>query len=286
MPLLSFQSCRERITRAESHTKAFAEAWNSFVEEDPYSAVVRMDDDGTGGIWVKPLYEYLPPLFSLELGEALYNLRSALDHAVYAAAIEESGKNPPPHERDLEFPFCETPDKFKKAAWKIEPLTGNRRMVIESVQPYNMVEGLEPHILLYSPHRTLGMLNDWARKDRHRRLHVVASWGSNASPMLKLPEGVSVEWFLLNADGILEHEGEIARFRLDGWKRGMRVEANPNLAIDVVIDEVPPPAADNDTLGNRLLWVAIEVKQIVGAFEESLLAERAGKPWPPPKSTE
>jgi hypothetical protein len=61
----------------------------------------------------------------------------------------------------------------------------------------------------------------------------------------------------------------------------MDIQANPNLAIDVVLDEVPPPAADNDTLGNRLKFMVIEVKQIVDAFEASLLAERAGLPWPP-----
>jgi hypothetical protein len=280
MALLSFQSCRDRIARAEAHSKAVADAWNDFIEEDPYSAVVRVEDNGTGRVFVEPAYNPFPSLFSLELGEFLYNIRAALDHAVYAAAIEESGRDPPPQARNLEFPIYDTPEHFKDNAWKIDPLTGNRRMIIESVQPYKIVQGLDPDLLLLSPHRTFGMLSDWARKDRHRRLHVLGSWASNASPMLRLPDGVTVRWLHVNGDGILENESEIARFRLKGWEAGMDIQANPNLAIDVVLDEVPPPAADNDTLGNRLRFMVIWVKQVVDAFEESILAERTGQPWP------
>jgi hypothetical protein len=284
MPLLEFESCRERIGRAKIHAKAFAQAWNDFVEDEPYSAVVHVDDDGTGGIWAEPVYDALPSVFSLELGEFLYNLRAALDHCVYAAAIVESGQNPPPNERALEFPICDTAEQFESAAWKIEPLSGHRRQIIKDVQPYNAVEGLTSEKLIFSPHRAMAILNDWARKDRHRRLHVMGSWASNVSPMVIIPSGTRIAEMTILGSGILEHQSKVASFRIEGWEPGMKIQANPNLSIDITLDEIPPPAADNDTLGDRLRMMEIWVGQIVGAFEESLIADRAGKPWPPPQA--
>ena len=185
MPLRSFIGCLERVARAQAHAAAFAKAWSDFLDDDPYDTHLEISEDGTGTIAVVPRYEPLPAVFSLELGEILYQLRAALDGAIYACAIEETGQDPPPNSRDLEFPICATAEHFKKVDRKIRPLTGERREIVEACQPYNMVPNLDPEIAFLSPHRTLAILNDWARKDRHRTLHVVASWGSRAQPSLQ-----------------------------------------------------------------------------------------------------
>ena len=69
--------------------------------------------------------------------------------------------------------------------------------------------------------RNLGILNDWARIDRHRRLHVVGSWLSQVAPELKCP----IEAFLVSMK-IFRHDfpadkNEIARFRFKGYSRGI-----------------------------------------------------------------
>ena len=33
----------------------------------------------------------------------------------------------------------------------------------------------------------------------------------------------------------------------------MQVKANPDVDLDIVVNEIPPPCADTDTLGKRLL---------------------------------
>ena len=68
-------------------------------------------------------------------------------------------------------------------------------------------------------------------------------------------------------EGFLEDEREIATFRLNGYELGMSVEGNPDLLLDIAVNEFPPPCADNDTLGNRLRTISIFVKSIVRAFE-------------------
>ena len=273
MPMLAFEGCRERIWRAEVHSKELSKLWNEFVEDDRYSTIVEVEDDGTGGIWVEPEVSPFPAIFSFELGEMLYHLRAVLDSCIYEAAILETGQNPPSDERSLEFPIRNTSEEFKKAAWHIKPLTDKRRRIVESVQPYNAPE-VSPDIAVFSIQRMLGILNDWASKDRHRRLHVIASWASQKNPFLRLPDGVHLSYMLVTGEGFLEHDSQIAAFGLEGWKPGMRIEANANLAIDIALNEPPPPCADSDTLGNRIRMMLASVKTVVNGFETSFESDK------------
>lgn len=243
MPISPFDGCRDRIKRARGHSKTLSDIWESLAEEYLYDSFVDMKSDGTGTISVVPTHHF-PEACAFELGEALYQLRSSLDGAIYAAAIVESGKDPPPDENKLEFPICSKRKEFKSSSWKLGPLSQKCRDFIESVQPYAAPE-LPAELLVRNFNRSLSILNEWGRIDRHRRLHVVASWGSRANPKVFPPEGT-------NGEGFLENNSEIATFALDGFVPGMQVEANPDLAIDIAIDEIPHPCSDNDTLGKRL----------------------------------
>jgi len=49
----------------------------------------------------------------------------------------------------------------------------------------------------------------------------------------------------------------------------MRIEANPDLDLDMGINELPLPCADNDTLGNRLRAMLIATYSVVRSFEDS-----------------
>jgi hypothetical protein len=51
----------------------------------------------------------LPALerWSLVAADCVHNLRCALDHLVYAIAVYESGQDPPPNHRGLQFPIAE-----------------------------------------------------------------------------------------------------------------------------------------------------------------------------------
>jgi len=286
MPLFAFETCRERIRRAKTHAEAFARLWSDLIadESEVYSSVLHIDDDGRGSLWIAPRFEAgLPSQFALELGEFLYQLRGALDACVYAAAISESRQDPPPDAKYLEFPVCDSEADFKKAGWKIRPLTGMRRQIIEDVQPYK-TPTLRPELYVLNFNRTIKILHDWARIDRHRRMHVIGGWASQAAPKLWLPPGVDLEWITVANDGLLEHEGEVASFKLSGYVPGSepKVKANPDVFIDVTVNEAPPPCHDKDTLSNRMRFMPIVVGEIVRAMEQSFIDERkpgvGGKP--------
>lgn len=274
MPLLAFRSAWDRIYRAEGHRDEFWRLWKEFCEDDPYTTSLHIEDDGAGTIHVFHQYDTLPNVFSFELGEMLYHLRAALDSAVYGCAVSKSGQDPPPNYDALEFPVRTDPDKFKSARWHIAPLSDECQRIIESVQPYKIVPDLRSDYLVLSPHRAFGILNDWARIDRHRRLHVVGSWATHRNPQLLLPDGCELENLFVTYDGFLEDDDLLATFKLRGFVRGMDVKANPDLAIDVAVNETPEPCADNDTLDMRLRTMFAYVKEIVRVLEETCERER------------
>jgi hypothetical protein len=87
--------------------------------------------------------------------------------------------------------------------------------------------------------------------------------------MLRFPEGVSLAYMNVTSPALLEKESQIAVFKLDGFKSGMKVQGNPNLQIDIAIDEGPPPCCADDSLGSRTSIMALVVKEIVSEFEKA-----------------
>jgi hypothetical protein len=268
--LESFEGCRQRVERANAHHSTLAQAWNSFIENRAYGFGLDINLDGTGAIWGWPTGS-IPNDFPLIVGEILYQYRSALDGAIYQAAIVESKQDPPPNENDLMFPISSTRKKFENASRYIAPLSEKCRAFIERVQPYNAPQ-VSADLLVFNFNRSLGILNDWARKDRHRRLHVVGSLASRADVMLIIPDTArlaSVEFVIKNE--FLEGKTKIAAFTIEGHTPGMDVHANPNLPIDIALDEIPPKCAPNDTFGNRLEAISRTVKMIIGQIEQIIL---------------
>lgn len=266
MPLLEFEGCRKRISRAKAHREAIRDLWNQrATEEDFYSVGVSVNDDGAGRIWLKPNFRGdFTNIISLELGEMLYQLRAALDSCIYASRIRETGENPPPDENKLEFPICKSRAEYR--SFNRAPLAKERRDIIQSVQPYN-VPNLPPELLVYNFNRALGIMGEWARIDRHRRLHIVGSWASNANPKIICPAGTTLSSMRVTGTGFLDDECEIATFRVAGFRRGMQVKANPDVDMDIAVNEIPPPCSDTDTLGNRLLAMLKATASVIQSIE-------------------
>ena len=270
MPLIEFEGCKQRIRRAKSHREAIAKIWNEHAsEENLYSTSVRVNDDGTGSVSISPVYgRGFTDAVALELGEMLYQLRAALDSCIYGAAIRETGQNPPPNKEKWEFPICKCRRDYK--SFDRAPLANKRRTIIESVQPYHVRKlKLAPEDMVFNFNRALGLLNEWARIDRHRRLHVVGSWASDASPKIRCPEGTSLAYLRVTGTGFFKDENKVATFRLIGYRPGMKVQANPDVVIDIALNEPPPPCADNDTLGNRLKAMLRATIWVVHSIEDS-----------------
>jgi len=87
--------------------------------------------------------------------------------------------------------------------------------------------------------------------------------------LLRVPTGTSVKDLNIRRPFFVTNdEREIATFRVDGWKPTMSVQANPNLSLDIGIDEMPPPCHESDTLDKRLHVMSKDVAAVVCGFAE------------------
>lgn len=257
-----FEVATSRLKRAESHLNLAAQQWNRIPVEDLYLISVKIEPNGHGRVRVAP-NKPLPEETSLLLGEALYQLRSALDACIYQASVYASGKNPPPDENKLEFPICgdrkEFPDLARR---KLFALPQDVQDAIERMQPYN-TPSLLPEDLIRNVNRTLGILNDLARKDRHRKLHVVGSWVTDVQPQFDLPSGVRLTMLRRTMGGFLSGWSELATFKLVGFRRGMNVQVNPFLITEAALDEPPTACCESDTWGQRFAQLTATVEFVI-----------------------
>jgi hypothetical protein len=224
----------------------------------------KIDDDGNGKFFIRTVQrDWLLP-FSLQLGEMLYQLRAGLDSCVYdAAVLEFGGQNPPPDEEQWNFPICATQNKFENAARRMKNLPNRLRGVLEAVQPYTRaigrVEGSE-----WDLGQVLYVLNEWARIDRHRRLHLAGTAISKGSLGFERVAGMSVASCDFQVgEHLLEHDTEIARFKIAGWVRGAKMNVHGQFSFEIVVDEAPKMFKLHDTA----LAMGLSVSGVRESFE-------------------
>ena len=89
-------------------------------------------------------------------------------------------------------------------------------------------------------------------------------------PLFELPEGTRLE--KLEVRPISSSEGPAAGFSLSGWKRGMKLFANPRANIDLWLEGLAAPCHPNDTLPHRLQSITMNVRMIVSFLEKKMVA--------------
>jgi hypothetical protein len=264
-----FTVARLRLERAKAHGKSLADMWNAIPTEDFFRIRSRVEPDGSGKLFltqVKPL----PDEFALVLGEMLYQLRSALDSCIYQGAIYATKTDPPDKESSLEFPLTSDPDEFPKLAKRrLWAFSQDIQDEIERVQPYNTPTTLPPEQMVMNLNRSLGILNDLARKDRHRKLHVAGCWPMKLHPKFMFPPGVTLVSIEVMEPGLLNESNELAIFQIKGYRRGMApIQVNPNLATTIGLNEPPLPVHQNDNWDPRFTQMIIAVNSVISAFEK------------------
>ncbi len=163
-------SCRTKLARADEHLGMLYRETDGWGDRDPFRVVRQSNADGSVHQF-SLRFQVQPDIlrWALLLGDALHNMRCALDHIVYALAVRQTGQNPPPNDSRLMFPICSEP-KFwnsKGTQDRIMGLNEPTRAAIERMQPYNRLKAGQ----WFAPLWWLAQLNDI---DKHRLLHITA----------------------------------------------------------------------------------------------------------------
>lgn len=156
------QHFRARLDRAVDLYKTFGSTWDAYLDQRPHRIVAAVDGEGRGTLRMRRVIP-IPEELTLILGEYLYQLRAALDNCLYAVAVIVSGANPPPGASALQWPICDTAGAFAKQRWRLKYLPDRLVECLEAIQPYQAE---------FPAWNSLRLLNDLARVDRHRALHL------------------------------------------------------------------------------------------------------------------
>ena len=262
-----FEGCWQRYNRALTHKDAAAREWSAFLEEDPYDARLTMENDGHGELWIEQRIP-VPPIIAIELGEYLYNLRAALDYCAYVVAVADGKQDPPVAEDKIQFPIYDTAQSYRQNEKRMASFSEKHRQWVREIQPF-MGDKSPDHYLLH-------WLNDLARRDRHRQLHVLGAYVSEVAPEVRAPEGAAVLFEEVAPVTFVEGDVVVARFVVAPFASGDEVEANPNLALDVEVEEIARGRPDDARwlwfpMSKRLLVVNSFVGAVIGRFERDCL---------------
>jgi hypothetical protein len=256
-----FIESHDRVRRAQEHANAFRDSYVKFLHSKPYGVVHKIRDDRNGVIELVPLksLEWNLPLI---LGEYFYQLRAALDGAMWKAyrlcgSAQHAAKI---CDRDVYFPICETTESLKNAAFKRMALPNNLGKWIDSVQPCNGVEAANKIA------NDLLLINKRAAADRHRQLHLVGAVVRSDAPLVTLsPPAVITYMEQVTADP-LKGEYVISRFGFEGVTSETEINVDANFSLNVKIEEVTDDVEIVVKLTNLIATVQLVIEKFESAF--------------------
>jgi hypothetical protein len=127
-----FAGTRARLDRAQEQTQGLRVEFEEFSARSPH-AVREIYDPATGRKHAEYLVlEEFPDAWSAVIGEIAYDLRSALDHAVYELTCIESD-GPLGH---TGFPIFEDEERYDELTTRGDPALGSGVFKVRGLNPY------------------------------------------------------------------------------------------------------------------------------------------------------
>lgn len=252
-----FSTAWAKLARARKHLSDLTAEIHDFWATDPYQIEeVGSPRSGPGHYRIAGKPKPLPGVLPLVTGDAVHNLRSALDHFAWAAV--------PTGSIHVAFPVLQklnpTPNQWQKEV--TERLPGAAPALIDAVialEAYNPGKGTE----------TLWALHELDRVDKHRLVLSVAAAhtgieiGTGAMLATKFPDSPFAPMPISLRPG-----------RLEKVRRGLvllRVQADnglgsdPRFKFELLLGE--PAPLRNKPVGETLRGIADEVERVLGQLE-------------------
>ena len=202
-----FDSAKQKIVRAEHHIGDLEVQFAAFVAERPHRFSIQIDP-ATGHLAIGVRFvKGLPDHFAAIIGDAIHNLRTALDHAVWELVGIDHGTQ----DRYLQFPTGDTRASFeatcngiktpsqwvKNALFATEAFVGGKGMDLYHI---SKLDNSDKHIeitpvLRATTHPSFHIVRpDGAiHQTIERNTFTPAASGVTVSTFMKIPPGFSLE---------------------------------------------------------------------------------------------
>jgi hypothetical protein len=212
------QGALDRIHRAEKHLAELEREIVAFGQRDHDSCSVGLHPHFPNAFTCQrkgPPYEGIPSIISILVGEAIYNLRAALDYLAFELARVDSGNV----QESTQFLICDSQKDFTKEHPKrLKGVNAAHVAFIEGLQPYNGV-------------KWAGRLRQLSNPDKHRHLTQTSS-GSGAQILPMSVVYPRIDWPIGHHEFWSQHRTK----RQDGIE--VDVQLITSMSISVPIKEI------------------------------------------------
>lgn len=250
--------CQLKLDRAYEHVQFLNRAVEQFLRLNPQEATPKIHAENSEVVvWMK--VRDTPPLWwSAVMGDAIHNLRSALDHLVHQLAIA-NGKSP----SGLSYPvLTEDPGSPEasptaRKTWKIltKRLHPDDLAGIERSQPYKGSDLGDAHVFLL-----LNRLSNW---DKHRELHLTTSVLMGSEFSIEGNDDCTLGRTEFGHTGPFEHGTVVARANCVFVGPNPEVQVNGHLSFGVAFSDGGPPGAAGRDIRRVLVRLANAVHDMV-----------------------
>jgi hypothetical protein len=216
-------SARRKLCRGIEQIRSLCHDAEAFALHDPCVWRVDRQNRSTHEVEYRcyaALRQPVDPDWALRAGEAVHNLRSALDHLVFAASKRPNNRTQFPIYVDR----CEFEVLSKRQIPRIPPAM---RAVIEEAQPFD-----DPYGHGWHPLEALRVLSN---ADKHRDLATVVA--AVRQEWLGVPDGADVRWekYATNAE-LADVETHISTYVVTYPADSERVDVHPGFAFAVLLE--------------------------------------------------
>jgi len=241
--MTSFTGAERKIDRAREHVNALDKAINRFLETEPYAAERRLKARDRIHEYVLVRYTEPPDCLGLLVGDAVHNLRSALDHVAFELALKGAqaiGHTMTSEQaRRIQYPVVDCSTDFKSQLNRgcLRYVESVPKAFIERHQPYN----LNPE----HPERTvLACLASLDNTDKHRTVVTTSHTVRFQPDYSGLPEGVPPPRLTLPRNATWGLGAVVARFTFTQPEPEVDMQFLPKFSI--AIDGAWPPTRRAD----------------------------------------
>jgi hypothetical protein len=254
-----FRSARLKLDRASEHIEAVEDLVECWLGTDAYT--IRRDVDPETGYTVAraQVKGPPPPRLGILAGDVVQNLRSTLDHSVYALAERQPGGISRADEHTLMFPVVGNEnskgepavgrDIFPGLARRLLPgVTDPARAFIEQEQPYHWDDGYV--------HHWLWLIDDLNRIDKHRRLAVTSAFLHDQ--FVTTPANLDPRISFHQAEGPIANNDKLVTY--SGSEKGVGAHFTRGISLDEGV-------AANSGVGELLRNLESRIKWMVDILE-------------------
>ncbi|MGH7762864.1 MAG: hypothetical protein ACREOM_00405 [Candidatus Dormibacteraceae bacterium] len=239
------------MRRAKEHLDAFDSASDAFFRDDPHTFVSQVGKKPDEYIVRIRGVKVVPVDMALIAGDAIFNMRSYLDHMTYAFW----------HSEDAQFPVFATSKSFDD--WGRRRIKGTSdafKALVEGLQPYQSGNGGKLNLLW--------LLNELSNADKHRTLHLssVSLVGSGYRSLITRDCNVRMQSPIFK--GMLKDGTEMCRVRIARTGPKPEMQVHLALALAICFNEFGP--GRGQIVADMLLKIYEYIDSILPQFENIL----------------